>query len=298
MYPLYIEGCDIVSYDIYPVTSKYDHIRNNLWYVADGIDNLREWSEDDKPAWCWIETTHISSENKPTPSQVKAEVWMALIHGAKGFGYFCHEWIPAFNSNALLDDPVMFPAVTGINKQIHQLAPVLNAPDKKDLVSVSSSNSSVPVDILVKHYHDTLYVFAVAMRDGTTTATFTVNGVGVDDADVIGEERSVTVSGTQFEDSFAGYEVHLYKMQYLNTAVNPMAEETIEIFPNPGSEYLTISSARPVENCTLINMSGQVVSMHGITENRIDIRSCEPGIYMLCLWINDIPFHHKIIIEN
>ncbi len=106
-YPEYIQGCDIISYDIYPVTSKYDLVRNNLWYVSQGIDNLRRWSGDNKPVWCWIETTHINSENKPTPSQINAEVWMALIHGAKGFGYFCHVWVPEFNVNALLDDPIM-----------------------------------------------------------------------------------------------------------------------------------------------------------------------------------------------
>ena len=211
-YPEYIEACDIISFDIYPVTSKYELVRNNLWFVAQGIDNLRRWSRDNKPVWCWIETTHINSENKPTPSQVKAEVWMALIHGAKGFGYFCHEWVPEPNPKALLDDPVMFPAVSEINAQIHQLAPVLNSPDISGVVSVESGNVEVPVNIMVKHFEDSLYVFAVSMREGTATVTFTMNGIPHGEITVIGENRKLSISDGRFEDNFNNYEVHLYKI--------------------------------------------------------------------------------------
>ncbi len=211
-YPEYIKACDIISYDIYPVTSKYDLIRNNLWYVPQGIDNLRRWSGDKKPVWCWIETTHINSENKPTPSQVKAEVWMAIIHGAKGFGYFCHEWVPEPKANALLEDPLIFPAVSAINAQIHQLAPVLNSPDIHGVVSVESSNASVPVDIMVKHYENALYVFTVSMREGVTTATYIVNGIKGEGISVMYEDRNLNISKGIFKDQFKDYEVHLYKI--------------------------------------------------------------------------------------
>ncbi len=298
MYPLYIEGCDIVSFDIYPVTSKYDHVRDNLWFVADGIDNLREWSEDSKPAWCWIETTHINSDNIPTPLQVKAEVWMALIHGAKGFGYFCHEWVPEFNANALLDDPVMFPAVTKINAQIHQLAPALNSPDKPDLVSVTSDNPDVPLDMLVKHLDDTLYVFAVSMRDGSCKGTFTIEGVPDGMVTVIGEDRGLGLSDGAFEDTFEGYDVHLYKMGFLNTVVDHILNQRVRVFPNPGSGYLTICSKNPVQKCALINMTGNVTWLQGFDANNIDISNYKPGIYMLNMWVNEVPSLQKIIIEN
>ena len=298
MYPLYIEGCYIVSFDIYPVTSKYDHIKNNLWYVARGIDNLREWSDDSKPVWCWIETTHISSQQKPIPAQVKSEVWMALIHGAKGFGYFCHEWVPEFNANALLDDPVMFPAVTAINSRIHELASVLNSPDKKDRVTVTSDNSGVPIDIMVKHFRDTLYVFAVAMRDGTTTGIFSVEGILDGEVTVIGEARNIEVTGGGFEDSFSGYEVHLYKMEYLTTGLKSTPPEPLKIYPNPGSGYITIPVEKPVQHCALINLCGQVTKVRGIAGNRIDISNCSPGMYVLHGWTDHASFQQKIVIEN
>ena len=49
-----------------------------------------------------------------TPEQVRTEVWMALIHGAKGLVYFVHQFKPRFKEAALLDDPPMLAAVTAL----------------------------------------------------------------------------------------------------------------------------------------------------------------------------------------
>ncbi len=298
-YPDYIEGCDIISYDIYPVTSKYDLIRNNLWYVPQGIDNLRRWSGGDKPVWCWIETTHINSENKPTPSQVRAEVWMALIHGAKGFGYFCHEWVPEFNANALLDDPVMFPAVSKINTQIHQLAAILNSPDIHGVVSVGSSNAGVPVDIMVKHHEDSLYVFAVSMRNETTTAAFSVKGISDGEVTVIGEDRELSISDGSFEDQYEGYGVHLYKMSLPSTGVEKGTAASFSIFPNPCFDLLTIHTDLPIQYLSLTDMTGKKVEIPAHPgEKQYDISRIIPGTYILQVSTIDEIHHEKILIQN
>ncbi|MCK4855319.1 MAG: hypothetical protein KAT31_13670, partial [Bacteroidales bacterium] len=111
-----------------------------------------------------------------------------------------------------LDDPVMFPAVSEINVVINQLAPVLNSPNILGVVSVESGNVEVPVDIMVKHFEDTLYVFAVSMREGTATVTFTINGIQDGETTVIGEDRELIISNGIFEDQYKDYEVHLYKI--------------------------------------------------------------------------------------
>ncbi|HEY3281737.1 MAG TPA: hypothetical protein VGN26_05635, partial [Armatimonadota bacterium] len=57
------------------------------------------------------------------------------------------------------------------------------------------------------------YVFAVAMRDGPTRASFSVKGLkGSRSAEALGEGRRVAVSGGRFTDTFKGYEVHLYRI--------------------------------------------------------------------------------------
>ena len=211
-YPEYAKGGDIVSFDIYPVTSPYPEIRGNLWYVARGVDRLRGWAGGKKIVWNCIECTRISSDRKATPDQVRAEVWMSLIHGSRGIIYFVHEWKPAFNEHALLDDPEMLAAVTRLNGQIRELAPVLNSPELTGAVRAESSNPDVPVDCTARRLGKDIYVFAAAMRDGAATARFQFNVVETATVKVIDEGRTVEVRGGSFEDAFGPWGVHLYRI--------------------------------------------------------------------------------------
>ena len=214
----YVKGADIVSFDIYPVNSADAEVTGNLWFVAQGIDRLKTCVNNAKPVWCWIECTKIdaTSAAKPTPAQVRSEVWMALIHGANGIGYFCHVIGPVFDEPGLLHDATMLAAVTALNQQISNLAAVLNSLNITGEVTVSSSNGAVPIDIMVKHHGGFTYVFAVAMRDGTTTGTFTLPDPAM--ADVIDESRQISAVTSSFSDNFTSYGVHLYKVSYDYTA--------------------------------------------------------------------------------
>lgn len=214
-YPEYIRGCDIVSLDIYPVVHRSPEVQGKLWYVPYGVDRLRKWSDDKKVVWNCIECTRIKSpDKKPTPKQVKTEVWMSLIHGSMGLIYFVHEWEPKFNAHALLDDPEMLKAVTEINEQIHDLAPVLNSPSVKNIVSVESSAKEVPIDIMVKKSSDadaSIYIFAVCMREGETLGTFVIEGLlGRTQIDVVDENRIIEAKNGKFEDDFKPWDIHIY----------------------------------------------------------------------------------------
>jgi hypothetical protein len=213
MYPQYAAGADLLSFDIYPVNNTDATTGGNLWYVATGVDNLRGWAAYKKPVWNWIETTGIDDpSHTPTPSQIKTEVWMSLVHGSMGIGYFCHIFSPTFIEAGLLSITANAQAVGAINAQIQALAPVLNTPSLSNGASVSSSNASTPVDTMVKRYLGNLYIFAVAMRPGATTATFTLRGVTTGTVTVLGESRSIPVTGGKFSDAFAPYAVHLYEV--------------------------------------------------------------------------------------
>jgi hypothetical protein len=136
---------------------------------------------------------------------------MALIHGAKGIIYFAHEFKPKFVEAGLLADEAMAKEVAAINRQIAELAPALNAPDVAG-GSVSSSNSAVPVDFVVRLQEGRTYVFSVAMRDGQTTASFEVPGIGDARVEALGEGRTIETVGGKWEDRFLGYQVHLYRV--------------------------------------------------------------------------------------
>jgi len=217
-YPLYMEGCDIASFDIYPFAAstdpRYAAVKDRPWLIPFGVDRLNAWmpGTETDVVWNFVECTNIRGTGEATPTQVKAEVWMSLVHGSMGILYFVHEFEP-FIEAGLLADPVMTAAVTEINNQIHSLAPVLNSPTIPGGATVQSSDPEVPVDIMVKQYGDATYLLAVGMRDGSTTATFQVAGLGgLTQAEVLGESRTIAVANGSFQDSFSPYAVHLYRI--------------------------------------------------------------------------------------
>jgi hypothetical protein len=214
-YRTYVKGGDVVSFDVYPVAGidKPDG-ENYLWYVAKGVDRLAQWTGGRKILWNCIECTRISSERaRATPHQVRAEVWMSLIHGSTGIIWFVHQFKPRFNEWALLDDPEMLAAVTAINRQIRELAPVLNSPTVRDGATVRSSSDKVPIGLMVKRVRGATYLFAVGMRNAPARGAFEVRGLrGGTSAEVIGEGRRVSLRDGRFEDDFKPYDVHLYRV--------------------------------------------------------------------------------------
>lgn len=215
-YAEYARGADILSFDIYPVNMKDAPVNEKLWLVARGVDRLRKWGNYKKPVWNWIECTDFNgSGRKPTPVEVKAEVWMSIIHGTRGIGYFVHVFAPSFIEAGLLSDAEMSAAVRAINRQIAALAPVLNRPSVANGVTVSSGNAAVPVDVMLKRFNGETYLFAVAMRPGRTTATFRFRGFPKNaTAEVLGERRARPVSGGIMTDTFTDYGVHLYRVSF------------------------------------------------------------------------------------
>ncbi len=213
-YPAYIKGCDIVSFDIYPAVHDHQDIAGKLWYVADGVSRLRKWSDERKRVWNCIECIHISNPSaKATPTQVKAEVWMSLVRGSRGLIYFVHQFKPTFIEAGLLADAEMVAGIKQINQQIHALAPVLNSPTIEKAVQIETADATVPVEAMVKRHEGATYVFAVAMRDGKTRATFRVAGVtGTATAHVLGENREITANDGALQDTFRPWEVHLYRI--------------------------------------------------------------------------------------
>ena len=104
-YPEYLKGCDIASFDIYPVVHENPEVAGKLWFVGRGVQRLVQWSGGEKIVWNCLECTRISNtKTKPMPHDVRAEAWMSLIHGSRGLIYFVHQFQPVFREAALLAD--------------------------------------------------------------------------------------------------------------------------------------------------------------------------------------------------
>jgi hypothetical protein len=213
-YPQYVKGGDIVSYDVYPVATLPQG-GDQLSIVARGVDRLMNWTSGSRIVWNVIECTNSHGRGKATPAQVKAEVWMSIIHGSRGIVYFVHQIGPKFNEHALLDDPAMLAAVTAINRQVRDLAPVLNSGAVFGGARVrATSNALAPIECMMRRHDGATYVFAVGMRNVPGAGAFSVAGLPPHaTAEVIGEDRSIPVEGGQFQDKFQPHDVHLYRIK-------------------------------------------------------------------------------------
>src|SRR5262249_28040894 len=133
--------------------------------VARGVDALRGYSLDEKPVVAGIEASAIFGTNGPTPEEIRAEVWLSLVHGAGGIQYFCHRTKPDVDETACLEDAANAGAMRDVNGEIADLAPVLNTPSLASAVTIAVSPLTAAVDTMLKRANGSTYLFAVSASD-------------------------------------------------------------------------------------------------------------------------------------
>lgn len=204
-------GGDIIAFDIYPVAeANQDHVKGKLDLVGRGVANLKRWATPEVPIWADIETTHIKNPNRrPTPDEIRSEVWMAIINGATGINYFVHEWEPSFEEDGVFLYPDVVAGLKRLNGQIRDLAPILNSPTLNHAVTLVTRGE---IAHMVKQDATTTYVFAVNMRDEAASVKFRLDTGAADQVTVFNEERTIEIAGAAFEDRFNRYQPHIYKL--------------------------------------------------------------------------------------
>jgi hypothetical protein len=212
-YREYILGSDIVSFDIYPAVHDKPEVAGKLEYVPNGVQRLRDWSNDKKIVWNCIEASRISNtKTKPTPAQVRSEVWMSLIAGSRGLIYFVHQFEPQFREASLFEDKELLEEVRRTNQQIQALAPVLNSPTLTDKVTVRADDKNVKW--MCKEQQGKLYLFFANHTTEPIEATVSFPQKMWQTAEYIDllSEVSSTMSGGQMKVQLNQYGVAIYQV--------------------------------------------------------------------------------------
>jgi len=208
----YVDGVDIVSYDWYVLTDP-DH-PGPVWEQADATRTVRGLTDRTKPVWPFIETSHVfeDSTHRPTPAEVTAETWNAIIGGARGIQYFNHSFKAGLDTQrVLLDDRYrdVAAAVTMTNRRIRDLAPVLNAPEAQGLARVATGRAN----LLAKAYDGSWFLFVAPRSADAQDVTIRLAGLGDTTATVLYEDRELPVTGGRLTDHFDGADtVHIYRI--------------------------------------------------------------------------------------
>jgi hypothetical protein len=200
-YGLFARMADVAGFDLYPL----GHCQNDLTAVYDAQRAFVQIAGG-MPTFQWIETGPI----KPTycggftmtPAELKAEVWLAIVGGARGIGYFTHTWSPdhkAFDVSAALQQ-----TMRTISDSLSVVKPGLVG--KTVLSSVNSS----AIKVIAREAGGTHYVFAVNTHRTPITAQVRVPRLNPGHLQVWGEKRSLSLDNDNFVDTFQPLAVHIY----------------------------------------------------------------------------------------
>ncbi|MDH7568805.1 MAG: hypothetical protein QHJ73_04385 [Armatimonadota bacterium] len=216
LYPEYVKSCDVAGFDIYPIFGW--NKPEWLYRVADGVSELRAIAGPKRPVYAWIETNKGSRWVSPerqidvTPADTRAEVWMALIRGASGIGYFTHRWVPDYKQFA--PEGEMVTALRVLNQRITRLAPALLAPAAPEKVEMSLTGG-LGCHVKATRLDGVLYLFAqnMDMKRQPGEATLRVPGLKAGTRiEVVDENRFLTAADGFFTDRFEPLAEHVYRI--------------------------------------------------------------------------------------
>ena len=225
MYWYTIPFCDWTPYrgDLYadPVpkatcrtASSYGKAMNGLT-IRDSSDGVLH------PRWMFLENlnglsgqTHVGYVS---PGQLKGSAMNSIINEARGLMWFNQSFTgPCQTSGALREAQIegtkfcgyaQMQAMGEVNNLVHSLAPVINTQSYQWTFGTG-------LDTMLKTYDGSAYIFT--MTDGTTgTRTLTLPaGITGKTAEVIGENRAITINNATLTDTFPNeYTYHIYKIQ-------------------------------------------------------------------------------------
>ena len=192
---------DMAGFDLYPLNACQSDLTSV--YAAQ-----REFVKlaSSTPTFQWIETGPIRPTYcggfTMTPEELNAEVWLAVIGGARGIGYFTHTFSPD-------DNP--FDVAPPLQQAMKQADALLAAASPGLLGSTVEAHANSPVvKVLARSGGGRTYVFAINAMRSPNKAGIYVPQLHNGSATVLHEFRTVTVKNHYLIDHFGGLQVNVY----------------------------------------------------------------------------------------
>jgi hypothetical protein len=246
----YNSAADILALDIYPVgipPGANSLLANKeISMVGDYAQFLAQISSGQKQFWmveqiAWsgvVPPAHTLVF--PTFRQSRYMAYQAIINGARGLMFFGGNVAATLNAqdaplgwNWTFWNDVLKPVVQQIGDH-SALTPALVAPNSSLPITMTGTTSS-NVEFCVREASPYLYILASKREGPTTNVTFSGLPGWATTGEVLYESpRTVTATGGQFSDTFAAFDVHVYRFAQSN--VSP----TILFAPQHRTNYVGI----------------------------------------------------------
>ena len=227
-YVNYVDGTDVIMPEIYPIVGGPGNPTDKTC-VARTIANMASFREamgmsKDGPKACWPILQYFQGwdtwKHFPTREQLFATSFAAIIHGAHGITWYTYGGFynkrRDYYDEGITSRPERFRDMADLSTWIRELSPALVARAcAQPSVAIVSGEKTDPdghraVSALLKRTETEAVLLTVNSATLPTRARFEVPDVPAA-AEVMRENRSVTLSNGVFEDDFAPFAVHVYR---------------------------------------------------------------------------------------
>jgi hypothetical protein len=215
-YKEHFRAADWIGNDFYPVTGW----NQPTWLprIGQAIDLARELS-DGKPQFAFVETSRQQLAWTPkntrgvTPDELRAEIWQAVVHGARGIVYFPQQFNP-FQFDATPSDVSL--ELVKQNAILEKLGPILASQHNPKGMKVSVAP---PLEAAWRKGADgTCYAIIVNMS-GDALKSQAVKLTGFPDGFVrmlTEEEKPIVTVDQAFTSDFPAFRAAVYRLEKLD----------------------------------------------------------------------------------
>jgi hypothetical protein len=214
----YLDTFDVIGTDPYPIG------RSPASMAAEWTAETFRQVEGARPLWQvpqlhnWANYRRTDEEKKgcytPTFEEIRSMAWQCITEGATGLVFY--SWFDVKRNPDVTFDR-QWDGLKRIAAEIDRMAPILLSTEAAPEVAVrygepAAEGEPAWLHTLVRNHGGKLYLFAVNDGDGAGRVDFTLpeaaGGVRV-----LGEDRSIELRGSSFEDQFERLAVRVYEIE-------------------------------------------------------------------------------------
>ncbi|MBN2057072.1 hypothetical protein JW905_19250 [bacterium] len=270
---------DVSCHDNYPIMNRKYRARTLdneelKTGIPESVNLAVAVNKEQRPVW-FIVGAFLEVGNEkfpfrmPTPMQLRAQVYAAIIHGASGIIYFAWDsWVtrdgrvigmspdpqlayPCPDANKiqrvvptpmqLAESKAAWMATTQVNKELHELTPSLLSPTvgqeiKYTVATKGEHVTDVPIRCLLKPHPDGGYILLTVNLDDAVLSTTFEFPDGLKTVTPMFENREpyeLALEQTSFTDRFDPFDVHVYRIatarQEVGQAGRKVSDSVIQV---------------------------------------------------------------------
>ncbi|HEY3398236.1 MAG TPA: hypothetical protein VGM19_11345 [Armatimonadota bacterium] len=187
--------------------------------LGEMVDRLREYSRGRKPVWAVVQamggaafrdeaTGPQKTGRSPSPAEMEALAYVALVHGADGLVWYTFNSSEDTANTMALSNPDMWAAVTALQTRLRWLLPALLDGQRETLPPAAGG----VLEMARWRYQEAVYVCAVNTGDRGLISPVPVGAPNAT-VQVMFEDREVKSDADgEVQDSFAPFGVHVYSV--------------------------------------------------------------------------------------